>query len=261
MDTSSFPIFEKSGKKMAWVTAYSYLQAKILSEAEIDAILVGDSLAMTFAGHKDTKSATLDAMLYHTEAVIRGANGIPVIVDLPIHSYDSPEQALESAKKCIDIGAVGVKLEGGRGVIPQITLLDEEDILVVGHIGLTPQTSDSWKVRGKDETGATRILEDANMISKRGVKAVVLECIPQDLAKQITHQISVPTIGVGAGVECDAQILVFDDIIGLYYENSESEPKFVKRYSNVREVIRQSMIQFKKEVEDTKFPDDRHSYK
>lgn len=259
MSAKDFSIFDSSNtKKQVWSTAYDANQASILVEAEVDAILVGDSLGMTFGGQKDTKGVTIDDMCYHTKVVARNAENIPVIADLPAGSYEDADQALESAQKLIEAGADAIKIEGGRAVLEQIEKLVENDIKVVSHIGLTPQTMQDWRVQGTDETSALKIMEDAKLLMKRGIKALLIECVTEELGSNITIKSSVPTIGIGAGPKCSGQVLVFDDIVGM--SPSTFQPKFVKRYSNIRETIKQSIVQYKKEVEEGRFPDKKHSY-
>jgi len=242
-------------KKLVMLTAYDYPTAKIIDEVGIDYILVGDSLAMVVLGHKDTKSVTMAEMIHHTKAVARGVKNTLVIGDMPIHTYDTPKTAIKNAKLFLKAGAHMVKIEGYKPEI--IKALRKENIRVVGHLGLLPQTARQYKVQGKDEKEAQKILYDAINIDKLGIELLILECVPTALAKKITSSIKTPTIGIGAGPYCSGQVLVLHDIIGL----SGFEGKMVKRYGNVKEEIRRAVSSFKKEVILARFPGSKHSFK
>ncbi len=241
--------------KVVMLTAYDCSMARFCDAAGIDLILVGDSLAMVFQGASDTKSVTMDAMIYHTRAVCRGAGKTPVVGDMPIHSYDSPSDALANAQRFIEAGARAVKIEGNRPAIIQ-TLL-EKDIPVMGHIGLLPQTAETFKVQGKDQASAEQLLRDACELDALGVFALVLECIPAALARTITAQTRSKTIGIGAGPDCDGQVLVCDDLLGVF---ETFQPKFVRRYAELAPVIRDAIAQYKKDVETGRFPQAEESY-
>ncbi|MEO0115504.1 MAG: 3-methyl-2-oxobutanoate hydroxymethyltransferase [candidate division WOR-3 bacterium] len=246
----------KKGKdKIVMLTAYDYQMAKILDQTGIDLILVGDSLGMVVLGYPDTKKVTLRAMLYHTEAVVRGVSKIPVIGDMPINTCKSPAVALRNAKAFIKAGAAGVKVEGYRPAV--IRRLIANSIPVMGHLGLLPQTAPKYRLVGKTRKEAERILKEAKELAKLGVFSIVLECIPAALAKRITESVSVPTIGIGAGKYCDGQVLVINDLLGL---DEDFKPKFVKRFANLASVIKQAVIDFKEAVKAGVFPNAEHSY-
>ncbi len=245
-------------KKLTFLTAYDFLTAQILEESEVDGILVGDSLGMVFEGKTNTHEVTIEQMCYHTQAVKRGAPNTPVIGDMPIGSYSNAENALKNAQKLIEAGADLVKLEGGEEIEKQLEFLIKNKIEVIGHIGLTPQTTDKFKVVGKDKIEENKLLADAKILDKIGLAGIVLECIPMQLAKQITEETKTPTIGIGAGKYCDGQILVFQDMVGLTGPNFR--PKFLKRYLDSRKMQLEAVKEFKKEVGNGEFPDEKHSY-
>ena len=245
----------EKGKKIAVLTAYDYSTAKILDSAGIDLILVGDSLAMVVLGYPNTKSVTMDEMLHHVKAVCRGTKNTHVVADMPVNSYPEPEIALENAKKFIKAGAASVKIEENRQEV--VKILVETKIPVMGHIGLTPQTAPEYKLQGKTSETAEKIFQDAKELESAGIYSLVLECIPEALAKRITEGISIPTIGIGAGKFCTGQVLVINDLLGM---SSEFNPKFVKRYENFDERIRNAVLQYKKEVSEEKFPSEEHTF-
>lgn len=249
-------IRRKKGKeKIIMLTAYDYQMAKTLDEVGVDMILVGDSLGMVVQGYPDTKSVTMRDILYHTRAVARGAKRTPIIGDMPINSYRTVKQALKNAKLFIESGAHGVKIEGNKPKI--VRALIEAGIPVMGHVGLLPQTAESYRVRGKDPGEARKILKDAQELDKLGVFSIVLECIPESLAKEITESVSAPTIGIGAGKYCDGQVLVINDLLGF---DESFKPKFVKRYANLNRIIKEAVQKFKEEVYTGKYPDYEHTY-
>jgi len=249
-------IRQKKGKdKIVMLTAYDYQMARILDETSVDLILVGDSLGMVFQGAEDTKKVTMEDMVYHTKAVARGVQNTPVIGDMPIHSYDTVETAQENAKRFLEAGANGVKIEGNRLEIVK-TLLDS-DIPVMGHVGLLPQTAESYKVRGKSVQEAEQIFQDALDVDRIGVFSIVLECIPESLALRITENVKAPTIGIGAGKPCDGQVLVINDMLGFYEGFS---PKYLKRYANLRDTVKNAVIRFSEEVRAGEYPDEKHTY-
>ncbi|UCD97256.1 MAG: 3-methyl-2-oxobutanoate hydroxymethyltransferase [Candidatus Bathyarchaeota archaeon] len=237
------------------LTAYDYLTARILDQTPIDLILVGDSLAMTFQGHINTKKVTMSQILYHSTVVARGAEKIPVIGDMPIASYSTPTQALRNAKRLLKTGTQGIKIEGNHPNIVQ-SLIDAE-IPVMGHVGLLPQTAESYQVQGKEEQAAELIFQDALELDESGVFSMVLECIPETLARRITENINAPTIGIGAGKFCDGQVLVISDVLGL---DDRFTPKFLKRYANLNETMRKAVELFSDEVRSGVYPDDEHTY-
>ncbi|OQW95556.1 MAG: 3-methyl-2-oxobutanoate hydroxymethyltransferase [Verrucomicrobia bacterium A1] len=252
----------KGKSRITSLTAYDFSTARLVDEAGIQLIIVGDSLGMTVLGYEDTIPVTMADMLHHTAAVSRGARHALVVADMPFLSYQvSIEQAVLNAGRFIkESGADAVKIEGGAFRVPTIRALIENGIPVLGHIGLTPQSIHAmggYKVQGKTEEGAQRIVADATAIDEAGVFAMVLEGMPAALASSITTAVGVPTIGIGAGAGCDGQVLVVNDVLGLY---GEFKPKFVKRYANLGPEIQKAFAQYKKEVEDGSFPGPEHSY-
>ena len=252
----------KGKQKVVSLTAYDYSTARLLDEAGIQLILVGDSLGMTMLGYDTTLPVTVDEMLHHTAAVVRGVKDAMVVTDMPFMSYQlSPEQALENAARFVkEAGADAVKIEGGALRCATIEKLESNGIPVLGHIGLTPQSVRSmggFKVQGRLEKDAERLIEDSKAIEEAGVFAIVIEGVPADLAEKISAAVSVPTIGIGAGAGCDGQILVVHDILGLY---GDFTPKFVKQYVNLGEQMKQVFETYKKEVEDGVFPGPEHMY-
>jgi 3-methyl-2-oxobutanoate hydroxymethyltransferase len=245
----------KGKEKIIMLTAYDYQIAKILDEEAIDIILVGDSLGMVVQGYTDTKSVTMEDMLYHTRAVARGAKKTPIIGDMPINSDSTVEDALRNAKSFLDAGAHGVKIEGNKTEV--IKALITNGIPVMGHIGLLPQTAPAYRVRGKAPEDAQKILQDAVQLDKLGVFTMVLESIPQGLAKQITKAIGTVTIGIGAGKHCDGQVLVINDMLGL---DPTFSPKYVKRYANLNKIIKKAVESFRQEVRGGEYPDYEHTY-
>ena len=252
----------KGKEKIVSLTAYDFSTARLVDEVGIHLVLVGDSLGMTVLGYENTLPVTMEEMIHHTAAVSRGVKHALVVADMPFLSYQvSVEQALLNAGRFIkEAGADAVKIEGGAFRVSTIRALVENGIPVLGHIGLTPQSIRSmggYKVQGKTPRTARQILDDAKAIEVAGVFAMVLEGIPADLAGDITAAVSVPTIGIGAGPNCDGQVLVVHDILGLY---GEFKPKFVKRYADLGAEMRKAFAQYKKEVEDGSFPGPEHSY-
>lgn len=247
---------EKKGRqKIVMLTAYDYQMAKILDEVRIDLILVGDSLGMVFQGHPDTKSVTISDMLYHTRAVAKGARNTPIIGDMPINSYRNVDEALRNAKLFLENGAQAVKIEGNKPEI--IKALIDEGIPVMGHLGLLPQTADNYKVRGKKPEEAEKIFKDALELDRLGVFSIVLECIPESLAKRITESVRAPTIGIGAGKFCDGQVLVLNDLLGM---DESFKPKYLKRYANLNKLIKEAVNRFREDVLTERYPDPEHTY-
>lgn len=249
--------FRREGKKrkIVMLTAYDYQMAKILDEMGIDIILVGDSLGMVVLGYSDTKSVTMEEMIHHTKAVARGAKNTPIVGDMPINSYNTVKDALKNAKRFLEAGAHGVKIEGNKPEI--IKALLDEGIPVMGHVGLLPQFSAEYKVKGKEKEEAEKIFQDALAVDDLGVFSIVLECIPQSLAKRITEAVKAPTIGIGAGKYCDGQVLVINDMLGF---DESFSPKFLKRYANLNRIIKEAVARFKEEVLNGEYPDEEHSY-
>ena len=244
------------------LTAYDYPSARLVDEAGIDMILVGDSLAMVVLGYENTLPVTVDEMLHHTRAVRRAVRSALVIADMPYASYHlSAEEGVRNASRFIkEAGAEAVKVEGGEKRIELVHRLRDAEIPVMGHIGLTPQSLHAmggFKVQGRSQAQAKRLLDDARSLEQAGCYAIVLEGIPRELAKEITNAISIPTIGIGAGVDCDGQVLVIYDLLGM---NEEFRPKFVKRYDNLAVRIRTAVEQYITEVRNAQFPDEEHSF-
>lgn len=244
------------------VTAYDYLQARLVDAAGIDAILVGDSLGNVVLGYETTIPVTVDDIIHHTKAVTRGVQRTMVVADLPFLSYHiSREEALRNAGRLMQEGlAQAVKLEGGREVAETVKAIVNAGIPVMGHLGLTPQSVHQlggFKVQGKGAEAARALLEDARILEEAGAFAIVLECVPQQLAGLITSHLSVPTIGIGAGNQCDGQVLVIQDLLGM---QDGFKPKFVKRYANLHQIIIEALQNYKEDVESRNYPDEEHSF-
>jgi 3-methyl-2-oxobutanoate hydroxymethyltransferase len=249
-------IFALKGKrKIVVLTGYDYQTAKVLEQAQVDMILVGDSSGMVVQGYPDTKSVTLEDMLFHTRAVARGAPKTLVVGDMPIHTYDTPPQGLANARKFLEAGADAVKIEGNRPEV--ISTLLKQEIPVMGHIGLLPQTAEKAQVQGKTPEQADRLWRDALDVDRLGVFSLVLECVPEWLARKISNDTKAPTIGIGAGKFCDGQVLVINDMLG---SDDGPTPKFVKCYANLRGVILEAVQRFAEEVKSGTFPDKAHTY-
>ncbi len=254
---------KQRGEKIVALTAYDFPTAKILDQAGVDIILVGDSLGMVVLGYENTIPVTMDEMVHHTKAVTRAVRRALVIGDMPYFSFHlSLEEALANASRFLkEAGAKAVKIEGAtQKRLKLIRAMVEAEIPVMGHVGLTPQSLyrfGQYKVRGAVEEEAKRILADALNLEKAGVFSVILECIPQDLARTITARLKVPTIGIGAGPYCDGQILVFHDMVGF---SNGFKPKFVKKYADLQAVIGQAVRRYVEEVRQGAYPDEAHSY-
>jgi 3-methyl-2-oxobutanoate hydroxymethyltransferase len=252
----------KGHEKIVCLTAYDYSSAGLVDEAGIALILVGDSLAMTVLGYETTIPATMEQMLHHTAAVVRGVKSALVVADMPFLSYqESIEQAIHNAGRFIkEAGAGAVKVEGGAMRAPAVRALVENGIPVLGHIGLTPQsinTTGGYKVQGREADQARQLLDDARELEKAGAFGIVLECVPAALGAEITGAIAIPTIGIGAGKDCDGQILVIHDLLGL---GSSVSPKFVKRYADLAGEMTRALEAYRKDVEDGSFPSEEHCY-
>ena len=251
------------GDKITMITAYDYSTAKLMDNAGINGILIGDSLGMTMLGYEDTLSVTMEDMIHHTACVARGAKNALVVADMPFMSYQvSVEEAVRNAGRLMKEGrAQAVKLEGGASVCKQIKAITEASIPVMAHLGLTPQSVNAFggfKVQGKSLEAARTLIEDAKRVEEAGAFSVVLECVPAALAKIITETISIPTIGIGAGAGCDGQILVYQDMLGMY---SDFTPKFVKKFANVGQVMTQAFADYIKETKEGTFPTVEQSFK
>jgi len=247
---------KERSEKIVMITAYDYTTARIASKANIDIILVGDSLGMVVLGYENTLPVTMADMLHHTKAVTRSKPTCLVVGDMPYQSYENEEQAVNNAKMFIqEAGADAVKIEGNKPVLVKAIL--RNNIPVMGHIGLTPQTVTEFKVQGRNKESAKRILNDAIELERAGCFSIVLECIPRDLAKQITEKLTIPTIGIGAGPDCGGQVLVSNDVLGLF---EKFTPRFVKKYANLSAQIERAFTQYKDEVKGGIFPADEHCY-
>jgi len=253
---------KRKGLKIAMLTAYDYPTARIAEEAGVDVVLVGDSVAMTKLGYESTLPVTMDEMLHHVKAVKRGLSRALLVADMPYLTYelDAKEAARNAGRFLKEGGAHAVKLEGGMEIAPIIKELIKVNVPVIGHLGLTPQAVNrlgGYKVQGRRPEDAERIVTEARVLEGAGVCAVVLECVPSDLAKEITKRLQVPTIGIGAGPSCDGQVLVSDDLLGL----SEGAPhKFVKRYADLRGVAVKAVSDYCRDVRDASFPGPEHSF-
>jgi 3-methyl-2-oxobutanoate hydroxymethyltransferase len=253
---------KKQGKRITMLTAYDYPMALLEDRAGIDIILVGDSLAMTVLGYENTLPVTMDEMIHHTKAVVRGAKYPLIIGDMPFMSYNSSEREaiLNAGRFMKEAGADAVKLEGGASVKETVKAIVRGGIPVMGHIGLTPQTVSmlgGFKVQGKDAQAAQKIIDDALALQDAGAFSVLLEAVPAPIAKMVTERLTVPTIGIGAGVHCDGQVLVVHDMLGLF---DRFTPKFAKKYVNLSEVILKALDAYKEEVIKGEFPTDQHSF-
>ena len=250
------------GKKITMLTAYDYPMALLEDRAGIDIILVGDSLGMTVLGYENTVPVTMDEMIHHTKAVARGAKVALILGDMPFMSYNTSERdAILNAGRFLKEGkADAVKLEGGAGVKDVVRAIVRAGIPVMGHIGLTPQTISmlgGFKVQGKDAKAAQKIIDDARTLEDAGAFSVLLEAIPAPIAERITEQLRVPTIGIGAGIHCDGQVLVVHDMLGLF---DRFTPKFAKRYINLTEMILKAFESYREDVLRGEFPTDQHSF-
>lgn len=251
----------KKGARLPMLTAYDYPSAKLVAEAGIDLILVGDSLGMVVLGYDTTLSVTVDDMVHHTRAARRGAPDAFLVADMPYLSYGTVEQALETAARLMkDAGADSVKLEGGAEVVPIVEALVRAGVPVLGHVGLTPQTASAlggYKLQGKDEATARRVVEGAVAVEAAGCWGIVLELVPAELARMVTQRVGIPTIGIGAGAHCDGQVLVFHDVVGLF---SGFTPTFVKRYAEAGNAIREACARYAEEVRNGTFPGEKQSF-
>lgn len=259
----TFKQAKAEGKKLSMLTAYDYSMAKIIDESGVHGILIGDSLGMVVKGEEDTLSVTMEEVIYHTKAVKRGAKNALVVSDMPFLSYQvSIEQAVLNAGRLVkEGGASAVKLEGGANVAAQVKAIVDAQIPVMGHIGLTPQSVNAFggfKVQGKSEAAAKQLIEDAVLLEKAGAFSIVLEGIPEKVAELITKAVSIPTIGIGAGKHCDGQILVYQDMLGMF---SDFVPKFVKQYANLGTIMKEAIGSYVTEVQEGVFPEEKHTFK
>lgn len=262
MTIPEFQRHKRERKKLILVTSYDALFTRIIEEAGIEAILVGDSLGVVVQGKKDTLSVTMEDMLYHTKLVAGAATRALVIADMPFLSYQiSVDEAVRNAGRFLQVGAAAVKLEGGAAVVDRVEAMTRFGIPVMGHLGMTPQSVHrygGYKVQGKERDKADALLADAKALEAAGAFAIVLEAIPAKLAKEITEVLTIPTIGIGAGPHCDGQVLVLYDLLGLF---DDFVPKFVKPYAHLKADALQALRRYKEEVEQGKFPADSESYR
>jgi 3-methyl-2-oxobutanoate hydroxymethyltransferase len=251
-----------NSQKITCLTAYDYPTARLLDEAGVDVILVGDSLGMVVLGQENTLQVTVDEMLQHARAVRRGTHRALMVVDMPYGSYhtDTAESLRNGVRFMKEAGAEAVKVEGGERRLELIARLTEAEIPVMGHVGLTPQSVNAlggYRVQGKTADAAEQLLRDAHAVESSGAFAVVLEAVPRELAAQITRELRIPTIGIGAGPDCDGQILVVHDLLGLTFNQT---PKFARQYANVREIIARAAKEYCEDVRGGMFPSDGESY-
>ena len=260
MKHSELSLFKEQGQKITCLTAYDASMAKILDQSGVDAILIGDSLGMVIQGGENTRSVSINDMIYHTSIVSDSSSNALVIADMPFASYDSPDDALENAKTLIDAGARMVKIEGGSEHSDVIKTLISNNINICGHLGLQPQLvikSDDYRVQGRDDSSAQTILNNALLLESLGVSVLVLECIPSDLAKTISEKLTIPTIGIGAGVHCDGQVLVSYDMLGI---TTGKQPRFVRNFLSNQITISDAVESFVLEVKEGTFPSESESY-
>jgi 3-methyl-2-oxobutanoate hydroxymethyltransferase len=249
-------------RKLSMLTAYDYSTAKLMDASGVNSILVGDSLGNSVLGYKDTLSVTMEDMIHHGKAVARGVQNALLVIDLPFMSYQASvyDAVINAGRLVKEAGANAVKLEGGAGVCPQIKAIVGTSIPVVAHLGLTPQSINAlggYKVQGKDEETAKKLLDDAKAVEAAGAFALVLECVPSKLAKRITEMLEIPTIGIGAGKFCDGQVLVYQDMLGIF---SDFTPKFVKTYAHVGDMMKEAFTLYCREIQDGVFPSEEHAY-
>lgn len=260
---TTFREAKKTGEKLSILTAYDYSTAKLIDAAGINGILVGDSLGNVILGYEDTLSVTMEDMIHHGLAVARGVKNALVIIDMPFMSYQtSVYDALVNAGRLMKEGrADAIKLEGGREVCPQISAITKAGIPVMAHLGLTPQSIHAlggFKVQGRTKEAAKKLLEDAKAVEEAGAFALTLECVPGKLAEMITKELRIPTIGIGAGNGCDGQVLVYQDMLGLF---SDYVPRFVKKFASLGEQMTQAFREYDTQVKNQSFPSEEHSFK
>ncbi|MDR2425839.1 MAG: 3-methyl-2-oxobutanoate hydroxymethyltransferase [Endomicrobium sp.] len=254
---------KKDGQKITVLTCYDYVMAKLISSQNIDALLVGDSLGNVKLGYENTLPVTVDDMIYHTKSVKRGNAGALLITDMPFMSYEiSVRDAVYNAAKIIkESGAQAVKIEGGTEIADKVKAISDAKMPVMGHLGLTPQSINKFggfKVQAKQAEARKKLIEDAKALEEAGAFAIVLEAIAEDLAKTVSEMLEIPTIGIGAGKYCDGQVLVIDDMLGMF---TDFTPKFVKKYANLGETIKEAVKNYIDEVKGGKFPREENTYK
>ncbi|AMJ41289.1 3-methyl-2-oxobutanoate hydroxymethyltransferase [Anaerotignum propionicum] len=261
MTVGDFKKFKKEGKRFSFVTAYDYTTATIVDESDCNIILVGDSLGMIMLGYKGTESVTMDDMVHHIRPVVKGAPNTWIIGDMPFGSYITPEIAVANAVRLIkETNCDCVKLEGGVEMLPQIKAIVGAGINVMGHIGLTPQTASSlggFKVQGGTPESAAKLIKDAIELEKAGCFSIVLECVPSGVGKAVSEAVEIPILGIGAGPHVDCQVLVTQDLLGMY---GDFKPKFVKQFAQVRQVMIEGLNEFHKETLEGTFPSPEFSF-
>jgi 3-methyl-2-oxobutanoate hydroxymethyltransferase len=262
MTVLDFKTYKQEGRKFSYVTGYDYTMASIINDSEIEVILVGDSLGMVMLGYSGTTSVTMDQMIHHVKPVVLGAPNTFVVGDMPFGSYNvSIEDAIRNSNRMMKEGGPDcIKLEGGAEVADTVKAIVQAGIPVMGHIGLTPQTTSQlggFKVQGGTPEGAKKLIEDAISLEKAGAFSIVLECMPSVVAKAVTEAVSIPTLGIGAGPMVDCQVLVTQDMLGMF---GDFKPKFVKRFANVRQVMVDALNEFHKETLDGTFPSPEYSF-
>ena len=258
----TFKQAKEKGEKLSMLTAYDYSTAKLIDEAGVNSILIGDSLGNVILGYEDTISVTMEDMIHHCAAVARGAKNALIVCDMPFMSYQtSVYDAVVNAGRLMKEGrAQAVKLEGGKEVCPQVKAIVDAGIPVCGHLGLTPQSINAFggfKVQAKTGAAAKKLIEDAKALEEAGAFAMVLECVPAKIAELVTEKVSVPTIGIGAGNVCDGQVLVYQDMLGMF---SDFTPKFVKRFADIGTIMRDAFAAYDREVKAGTFPEEKHEY-
>lgn len=252
---------KRKRRNIVVLTAYDFPFAKILDEAGVDLILVGDSLGMVTLGYETTLPVTMEDMLHHLKAVRRAVRRSFLVVDMPYRSYSNVKVAVANAKQFKQAGAQAVKLEGGKKVLKQVQAILHAGIPVMGHLGMLPQSVrelGGYKVQGKTEEEAEQIFQDAKLLERAGVFSVVLECVPNSLAKRITKGLRIPTIGIGAGPSTDGQVLVLHDMLGF---ESQVKPRFVRQYAHLNEAVRKAVLEYRKDVLSKHFPSSKESFK
>ena len=250
------------GEKFTCLTAYESTMASVISKSGVDIILVGDSLGMVIQGHESTLPVTMDQLIYHLECVVRGNNGSHIMADMPFMSYATDDLGLENAKRLMQAGANSVKIEGGEWISKMAQALSDRGIPVCAHMGLTPQTINrlgGHNVQGRDPSQKEKIINEAISLEKAGAAMLLLECVPEDLAKEVTNELKIPVIGIGAGVYTDGQIMVVHDMLGI--SCLENPPKFVKNFMEESSSIEHAIVSFVKDVKDLKFPSEEHTFK
>jgi 3-methyl-2-oxobutanoate hydroxymethyltransferase len=260
--THSLQAMKDAGVKIAMLTAYDFSMARVVDDAGVDCILVGDSASNVMAGHETTLPITLDQMIYHAASVVRGVNRALIVVDLPFGSYQgNSKEALNSSIRIMkESGGHAVKLEGGREVKDSVERIISAGVPVMGHLGLTPQSIykfGTYSVRATSDEEADRLIEDAKILEQSGVFALVLEKIPAQLAEKVTASLKIPTIGIGAGPHCDGQVLVIHDMLGI---NKDFKPRFLRRYANLYDTIKDSVSKYVDDIKQKDFPNDQEQY-